>query len=49
MFKTNHFLLLLSVLIMGCGKPADRETLTQIGTIDALLGGIYDGEFIYGN
>jgi acetolactate decarboxylase len=45
MFKTNHFLLLLSVLIMGCGKPADRETLTQIGTIDALLGGIYDGEF----
>lgn len=45
MSKTNLFPILLSALVIGCGKPADRETLTQVGTIDALLGGIYDGEF----
>ena len=45
MSKINLFLILLSALVIGCGKPADRETLIQVGTIDALLGGIYDGEF----
>jgi len=45
MSKTNLFLILLTALVINCGKPTDRETLTQIGTIDALLGGIYDGEF----
>lgn len=45
MSKINLFLILLSALVIGCGKPANRETLTQVGTIDALLGGIYDGEF----
>jgi len=32
-------------MIIGCGNPENRETITQIGTIDALLGGVYDGEF----
>ena len=45
MSKKCFFPILLSVLINGCGRPADRETLTQVGTIDALLSGVYDGEF----
>jgi acetolactate decarboxylase len=45
MSKTYFFSILISVLIIGCGSPADRETLTQVGTIDALLSGVYDGEF----
>ncbi|HPC36927.1 MAG TPA: acetolactate decarboxylase [Candidatus Marinimicrobia bacterium] len=38
-------LVLLSALIIGCNRPNERETITQIGTIDALLGGVYDGEY----
>jgi acetolactate decarboxylase len=45
MLKVFPLLTLLCVLIFNCGHPADRETLTQVGTIDALLGGVYDGEF----
>jgi len=45
MSKKCFFPILLSVLINGCGRPADRETLHQVGTIDALLSGVYDGEF----
>lgn len=45
MSKTNLIFILLSASIIGCGNDDSRETLTQIGTIDALLGGIYEGEF----
>ncbi len=45
MSKTYFFSILLSALIISCSRPTDRETLTQVGTIDALLSGIYNGEF----
>jgi acetolactate decarboxylase len=33
------------IVMPGCGKPAplQRETLTQVSTIDAILNGVYDG------
>jgi len=45
MSKTNLLLILLSATIIGCGNQAGRETLTQVGTFDALLAGGYDGSF----
>jgi acetolactate decarboxylase len=36
---------MMGVVVFSCSPKADRDTLTQVGTIDALLGGIYDGEF----
>ncbi|MFA4839877.1 MAG: acetolactate decarboxylase [Candidatus Neomarinimicrobiota bacterium] len=48
MSKTNLLLILLSVSIISCGNDRDRETLTQVGTIDALLGGGYDGSLTLG-
>lgn len=46
---------LLSVLVAGCsadksitaGLPHERETLTQVSTLDAILAGVYDGVMNY--
>lgn len=35
----------MSVAVLSCGPKADREILTQVGTINTLLSGVYDGEF----
>ncbi|MDD5338047.1 MAG: acetolactate decarboxylase [Dehalococcoidales bacterium] len=39
------FLILLLVVsgVTACGSAQDRETLTQVSTIDAILNGVYDG------
>lgn len=50
-FIASALVCLLSVFIAGCstdkditaGLPHERETLTQVSTIDAILGGVYDG------
>jgi acetolactate decarboxylase len=34
---------LVTAGLTSCAPPAQRETLTQISTIDALLNGVYDG------
>jgi len=45
MSNSRFVLIMMGVVVFSCSPKADRETLTQVGTIDALLGGIYDGEF----
>jgi acetolactate decarboxylase len=43
---------LLLAIVAGCSQPdnptASRETLTQVSTIDAILGGVYDGVMDFG-
>jgi acetolactate decarboxylase len=41
-------LILISTCITACGPALDREALTQISTIDAILNGVYDGVITIG-
>lgn len=43
--KIGILLILTGLTFFRCNSNTNRETLTQVGTIDALLGGIYDGEY----
>jgi acetolactate decarboxylase len=42
-------LILISLCVMSCGPAPQRETLTQISTIDAILNGVYDGVMTIGD
>jgi acetolactate decarboxylase len=43
LFSLLSILIMLVMVFTACGPAPDRETLTQVSNIDAILNGVYDG------